>query len=76
MMALLGATYSAGKERGTDSGATLFVSMMPFAPSMARASEATRRAAATLWRLCRLTWGPAWGLLVPAAHGCRTLRCA
>jgi len=34
---------------------TLFVSMMPFAPSMARASDATRRAAATLCRLCRLT---------------------
>lgn len=34
---------------------TLFVSMMPFAPSMARASEATRRAAATLCRLCMLT---------------------
>ena len=29
--------------------------MMPFAPSMARASEATRRAAATLCRLCMLT---------------------
>ena len=34
---------------------TLFVSIMPFAPSMARASDATRRAAATLCRLCRLT---------------------
>ena len=40
-------------------GATLLVSMMPFAPSMARASDATRRAAATLWRLCRLTWSSA-----------------